>query len=146
MSSLSHLDGPSVDFIPDAAQWDRIGKEKSNAHIHSLTLVPTLTFYSYVLVQFMKEAARRRRHDTCALIVPLRSENARLANDKLPGLAADRTDQWRDLRPAMISRSGDAPEDAGVASANVIITRLRNRLVTYPSGAGRLAAKGAAKG
>jgi len=108
-----------------------------------VTLVPTLTFYTYVLVQFMKEAARRRRHDTCALIVPLRSENARLANDKLPGLAADRTDQWRDLRPAMISRSGDAPEDTAGASANVIITRLRNRLVTYPSGAGRLAAKGA---
>jgi hypothetical protein len=111
-----------------------------------LALVPTLTFYSYVLVQFVKEAARRRRHDTCALIVPLRRENARLANDSLPGFAADRTDQGRGLRLAMISRSGDASQDAAGASANVIITRLRNRLATYPSGAGRLAAKGAAKG
>jgi hypothetical protein len=111
-----------------------------------LTLVPTLTFYSYVLVQFMKEAARRRRHNTCALIVPLQSENARLANDRLREFAAHRADQWHDLRPTMISRSSDAPEDAGVASANVITTRLKNRLATYPSGAGRLAAKGAAKG
>lgn len=111
-----------------------------------LTLVPTLTFYSYVLVQFMKEAARRRHHDTCTLIVPLQSENARLANYRLREFAPNRADQWHDSRPAIIPRSSDAPEDAGVARANVITTRLKNRLADYQSDAGRLRAKGVAKG
>jgi hypothetical protein len=111
-----------------------------------LTLVPTLTFYSYVLVQFMKEAARRRHHDTCTLIVPLQSENTRLANYRVREFAANRADQGYDWRPAIISRSSDAPEDAGVARAKVITTRLKNRLAAYQSGAGRLGAKGAAKG
>jgi hypothetical protein len=36
-----------------------------------LVLLPTVAFYFYVLVQFWKEANRRRHHDTCAMIVPL---------------------------------------------------------------------------
>jgi len=111
-----------------------------------LTLVPTLTFYSYVLVQFMKEAARRRHHDTCTLIVPLQSENARLANYRLRESAPNRADQWYDSPPAIISRSSDAPEDAGIARAKVITARLKNRLGAYQPGAGRLGTKGAAKG
>lgn len=100
-----------------------------------LTLVPTLTFYFYVLVQFMKEAARRRHHDTCTLIVPLQSENVRLANYSLREFSASRRGE-----------SYDSREDAGAAHANVITTHLRNRLVAYQSGAARLAVKRAAKG
>ena len=51
-----------------------------------LTLVPTLSFYFYVLVQLMMEANRRRHHDTCTLIVPLHSvRSAEAEYDRLDG-------------------------------------------------------------
>jgi hypothetical protein len=42
----------------------------------ALGLLPTLSFYFFVLVQFWKEAKRRRRHERCAAIVLLHSTGA----------------------------------------------------------------------
>ena len=62
----------------------------------ALTLMPTLTFYFYVLVQFWKEAKRRRRHDTCVAIVPLHSVRAHDADSVPVG--------WPTARPVGGSR------------------------------------------
>jgi len=113
-----------------------------------LTLAPTLSFYFYVLVQFMKEATRRRNHDTCALIVPLHSESARQANYGAREFAAPRGGRSEDSRslaivPFAVAR---ANEDADSARAEVIVTQVKSRLAAYQGGTGRLAAKHVAKG
>jgi len=105
-----------------------------------LTLVPTLAFYFYVLVQFLKEAGRRRNHDTCALIVPLHSENARHANYGV-----------REFRPQRSSAASVAAttrerERTDSARAEIIVTHVKNRLAAISAGPARLPAKRAAKG
>jgi hypothetical protein len=101
-----------------------------------LTLVPTLSFYFYVLVQFVMEANRRRHHDTCTLIVPLHSvrsaeaEYDRLDDYKRAG-GNDMGDADPVLRPAVKQRPTQGP-----ASGQVLSSFLRDRL----------AAKYAAKG
>lgn len=97
-----------------------------------LTLVPTLSFYVYVLAQFVIEANRRRRRDTCVAIVPLQSVRAR---DKAkPELApiSEFTANLAEIEPP--------------AQAVVVSTFLKNRVTAFQSGTGRLAAKRAAKG
>jgi hypothetical protein len=101
-----------------------------------LALVPTLAFYFYVLVQFMKEAARRRNHDTCALIVPLHSENARHANYSVREFRAQQNG-------AATARDRGRTDSA---RAEIIVTQVKNRLAACAAGPARLAAKGAAKG
>ena len=110
-----------------------------------LTLLPTLSFYLYVLVQFMKEAARRRSHDTCALIVPLQSESARHANYGVRELAA-RPGKYENSPALSGVASAGGREDGGHAQGEVIVTQLKSRLAAYQGGTGRLAAKHAAKG
>jgi hypothetical protein len=108
-------------------------------------LLPALSFYLYVLVQFMKEASRRRNHDTCALIVPLHSEGPRHANHSVRELRPKRTNELRNSPPASApaaSGSGDAASER----AKVIVTQLKTRLAAYSSGTGRLAVDRAAKG
>lgn len=110
-----------------------------------LTLVPTLSFYFYVLVQFVMEANRRRRHDTCTLIVPLHSVRSaeadydRLDENDRPGgngiRSADRlppiVKEWPSRRPV---------------NGQVLSNLLSNRLSVILSQTGRLTAKHAAKG
>lgn len=113
-----------------------------------LTLLPTLGFYFYVLVQFMKEASRRRNHDTCALIVPLHAESARQANYSVREF---RSKQIREPRNSQVV-SAEPPtaeresEDVDSIRAKVIVTQPKNRLAAYSPGAERMAVKHAAKG
>ncbi len=111
-----------------------------------LTLVPTLTFYVYVLVQFVKEAARRGNQGSCARIVPLHSENARRANY---GVRESGTDPFQEFR---ISNAASAAPCSGKSlgadseRARVIVIRVKERLAAYSSGTGHLVVKRAAKG
>lgn len=111
-----------------------------------LTLVPTLSFYFYVLVQFVMEAKRRRHHDTCTLIVPLHSvRSAQAEYDRLDDYkqAGGNEDGSADpvFRPIAKERPSQNP-----SSGQVLSTFLRNRLSVISSEAGRLPAKRAAKG
>jgi hypothetical protein len=112
-----------------------------------LTLVPTLSFYFYVLVQFWAEATRRRRHDTCTMIVPLHSVRAAQAeydrqneNGRQPG--------GQDAAAATQTLESDADTQLLEAQphAKVLSTYLRNRFLVTPSQTARLAVKRAAKG
>jgi hypothetical protein len=112
-----------------------------------LTLVPTLSFYFYVLVQFWAEANRRRRHDTCMMIVPLHSVRSaeteyglRDESERQPG-ANDAAGATQPFQPVAVEQHSQGP-----APTNVPSTYLRNRFLTIPSQTGRLAAKRAAKG
>jgi hypothetical protein len=110
-----------------------------------LALVPTLSFYVYVLVQFRAEAHRRRQHDTCTMIVPLHSVHAR-------------DEEYNLRRPNETgSQTTATPELAKVSAANLaeiepparapdVATYPRNRVAAFQSGSGRLAVKRAAKG
>jgi hypothetical protein len=111
-----------------------------------LTLVPTLSFYFYVLVQFVMEASRRRHHDTCTLIVPLDSvRSAEAAYDRLEGNSQpggnDRGSADPLLRPIVKQRRS---QDS--ASGQAVSDFLRNRLAAISSQTGHLSAKHAAKG
>jgi hypothetical protein len=111
-----------------------------------LTIVPTLCFYCYVLVQFVMEANRRRRHETRTLIVPLRSVRSaetgydRHAANNLPG-GNDRGGAVPVLGPIADQRPSRSP-----SSGQALSTFLRNRLSMISSQTGRLPAKHAAKG
>ena len=111
-----------------------------------LTVVPTLSFYFYVLVQLVREANRRRHHDTCTLIVPLHSVRSAEAefdrldeNNQSGGSGIGSADPV--LRPIAEERRSQGP-----ASRQVLSNFLRNRLSVISSQTGRLAAKHAAKG
>jgi hypothetical protein len=111
-----------------------------------LTLVTTLSFYFYVLVQFVMEAIRRRRHDTRTLAVPLHSVRSadagydRLDEDDQPG-GNDRGSADPLLSPVAKQRTSQSP-----SSGQVLSTFLRNRLSVISSQTDRLPAKHAAKG
>jgi hypothetical protein len=112
-----------------------------------LTLVPTLSFYFYVLVQFWAEANRRRRHDTCVMIVPLHAVRSaeteygpRNESDRQPS-ANGAAGATQTFQPVTVERRSQGP-----APANVPPTHLRNRFLTIPSQTRRPAAKRAAKG
>ncbi len=100
-----------------------------------VTLVPTLSFYCYVLAQFVREAGRRRMHDTCALIVPLRSETARRgrpAQDPPMPVFAQQTHRFQADDPDRIK---------------FVVTQPKNRLASYQGEATtHLAVKHTAKG
>jgi hypothetical protein len=100
-----------------------------------LTLVPTVSFYFYVLVQFWAEANRRRHHDTCAMIVPLRSVR-RMEHES--GIAA--------TPEAASEYAADLGEIEPSADATVVSTYLKNRVAAFQSGTGRLGVKRSAKG
>lgn len=111
-----------------------------------LALVPTLSFYFYVLVQFVVEANRRRHHDTCTLIVPLHSVRSaeagydRLDENNPPG-GNDMGNADPVLRPIAKQRPSQSP-----SSGQVLSTFLSNRLSVTSSQTDRLPAKHAAKG
>jgi hypothetical protein len=88
-----------------------------------LGLLPTLSFYFYVLVQFWKEAKRRRHHDACVATVSLHSVRAPAADS----VAAD--------RPRSRSNSGSERTERS-ARAEIAATYLKNRLSVVPSGTG----------
>src|ERR1700728_5451932 len=81
MSPLFDLDGGGVRSTLDSARGTESGKRTTMPILIVLTLVPTLSFYFYVLVQLVMEANRRRHHDTCTLIVPLHSVRSAEADD-----------------------------------------------------------------
>src|ERR1700683_2036564 len=86
MSPLFDLDGGGVRSTLDSARGTEAGKRTTMPILIVLTLVPTLSFYFYVLVQLVMEANRRRHHDTCTLIVPLHSvRSAEADDDRLDG-------------------------------------------------------------
>ncbi len=114
-----------------------------------LTLVPTISFYFYVLVQFAMEANRRRHHDTCATIVPLHSLSEREEERILGSFEESRSRPVEEIHPVPVSRPGKGydPTQAGSpARAAVVPTYLKNRITAYQAGTGRLAVKRAAKG
>jgi hypothetical protein len=111
-----------------------------------LTLVPTLSFYFYVLVQLVMEANRRRHHDTCTLIVPLHSvRSAEAEYDRLDGQkrAGGNDIGGADPVPAPIAEQRPSP---GPARGQVLSNFLRNRLSVMGPQTGGLSAKRAAKG
>src|SRR6202034_538792 len=73
MSPLFDLDGGGVVSTLDSARGTGSRRRTAMPLLVVLTVVPTLSFYFYVLAQFVIEANRRRHHDTCTLIVPLHS-------------------------------------------------------------------------
>lgn len=99
----------------------------------ALALVPTLSFYFYVLVQFWREATRRRRHDTCVTVVPMHSVRTQ---EPISGTVA-----WPSFRPAPGSNSIERP-----ARARVLAMYLDDRRAAHASASGRLPLKQAAKG
>ncbi|HTP87118.1 MAG TPA: hypothetical protein VMJ34_09220 [Bryobacteraceae bacterium] len=107
-----------------------------------VTLVPTLSFYFYVLVQFAREANRRRRRHTRALVLPLQKEayDALEMDDGEPRVA-EIAIASRIARPA----AALAPE-AAPAEDKVVPTYLKSRFAVYASQTGRLAPRRAAKG
>jgi hypothetical protein len=112
-----------------------------------LTLVPTLSFYFYVLVQFWAEANRRRHHDTCTMIVPLHSVRAAQAEYDLqneyesqPG-AQDTALATHALEPGAEERLSKQPPHPKVLS-----TYLQNRFLAIRSQTARLQVRRAAKG
>jgi hypothetical protein len=110
-----------------------------------LTLVPTLSFYFYVLVQFWTEANRRRHHDTCTMIVPLHSVRSAqaeydLRNEPQPGA--------QDTDVATHTLESGAHEQLSEAQphARVLSTYPKNRFLAIPSQTVRPAVRRAAKG
>jgi hypothetical protein len=98
-----------------------------------LALLPTVAFYFYVLVQFWKEANRRRHHDTCAMIVPLHPvRTSEIGSDKAT---------W----PGFPSVSG-RERTARPERARVLEMCLNNRRAARVSEPACSAAKQAAKG
>ena len=112
----------------------------------AVTIVPTLSFYFYVLVQFMKEATRRRNHDTCALIVPLHSESARHANYGVRDFTGPGLRQTEGSPAISIAPSVENRDCGGSERAEVIVTQLKSRLSAFQGRTARLAAKHAGKG
>src|ERR1700728_4113803 len=80
MSPLFDLDGGGVRSVLDSARGTESGRTTTMPLLIVLTMVATLSFYFYVLVQFVMEAIRRR-HDTCTLAVPLHSVRSADAGD-----------------------------------------------------------------
>jgi hypothetical protein len=111
-----------------------------------LTIVPTLSFYFYVLVQFWAEA-RRRRHDTLAMIVPLKSIHAHEEeyNRRRLDESASQAAAKPELAPVS-ELAADLAEIDPPARAAVVATYLRNRVAAFQSGTGRLAVRRTAKG
>jgi len=146
MSPLFDLDGGGVRSPLDSARGTEPGRGTTMPILIVLTLVPTLSFYFYVLVQFVMEAKRRRHHDTCTLIVPLHSVRSaeaaygRLEENYQPG-GNDMGIADPVLRPIANERLYQGP-----AAGQVLSTFLRNRLSVISSQTGRLTAKHAAKG
>jgi hypothetical protein len=98
-----------------------------------LGLLPTLSFYFFVLVEFWKESKRRRRQERCAAIVQLHSTRAR----ELESVSV----AW----PGPRSLSG--PELAGrPAGVTVVPKYSKNRLAVLAYEPGRLALNRSAKG
>src|SRR5271170_4100136 len=98
-----------------------------------LGLLPTLSFYFFVLVQFWKEAKRRRRHERCAGIVRLHSARAP-ESEYVPAAS-----------PGPRSLSG--PELTERPAGVTVVTKYsKNRLAVLPFGTGRLALNRSAKG
>lgn len=98
-----------------------------------LGLLPTLSFYFFVLVQFWKEAKRRRRHERFAAIVRLHSARAQ-ESDYVPAASPG---------PRSLSGPELTERPAGVT---VVTKYLKNRLAVLPCGPGRLALNRSAKG
>jgi hypothetical protein len=114
-----------------------------------LTLVPTVSFYFYVLVQFWAEANRRRHHDTCAMIVPLESMRAREQEEEHNprGRHESRSRRAVEPEPAPVSElAADWAEIEPPARSAVVAAHLGNRVAAFPSGTERLATRRAAKG
>jgi len=146
MSPLFDLDGGGVRSALDSARGTESGKRTTMPILIVLTLVPTLSFYFYVLVQLVMEANRRRHHDTCTLIVPLHSvRSAEAEYDRLDGQkqAPGNDIGSADPLPGPIAKQ---PPSQGTADGQVLSNFLRNRLSVIGSQTGRLSAKGAAKG
>ncbi len=99
----------------------------------ALGLLPTLSFYFFVLVQFWKEAKRRRRHERCTPIVRLHSARAR-ESESVPVA-------W----PGPRSLSGPGLTERP-ADVTVVKKYSKNRLAVLPYGPGRLALNRSAKG
>jgi hypothetical protein len=113
-----------------------------------LTLVPPLSFYVYVLVQFWAEA-RRRRHDTLVMIVPLQSISAREDEGKYNSRDLSDSGSSTSAKPELPTVSefvSDLAEIDPPARASVVATYLRNRVDAFQSGTGRLAVRRSAKG
>ena len=111
-----------------------------------LTVVPTLSFYFYVLAQFVIEANRRRHHDTCTLIVPLHSVRSAEADcDRLDENNRPGGNEVRSADPLPRPIAKERPSQRPV-NGQVLSNFLRNRLSVISSQTGRLAAKHAAKG
>ena len=111
-----------------------------------LTMVATLSFYFYVLVQFVMEAIRRRRHDTCTLAVPLHSvRSADAGNDRLDEENQPGRNDMESADPVLSPIAKQRPSQSP-SSGQVLSTFLRNRLSVISTQTGRLPAKHAAKG
>jgi hypothetical protein len=111
-----------------------------------LALVPTLSFYFYVLVQFVMEANRRRHHDTCTLIVPLHSvRSAEAEHDRLDENHQSGGHDIGSADPVLRPIPKERPSQ-GPAGGQVLANLLRNRLSVISSQTGRLAAKHGPKG
>jgi hypothetical protein len=113
----------------------------------ALVMAPTLSFYFYVLVQFWKEAGRRRNHLTSAGIVPLPSAGVRRAELELERAIARATGADHVTVAASAPRlAAELARAERSERAKVVATYLKNRLAVIPSGTGRLAVKRSAKG
>lgn len=108
----------------------------------AITLVPTLSFYFYVLVQFAKEAIRRRRRHTRALVLPLKNREY----DALEMREHEPRVDEIDVASQISQPSGTQGARAAAAPPEVLPAHLKNRFVVYASQTGRLAAKRAVKG
>jgi len=110
-----------------------------------LTMVATLSFYFYVLVQFVMEAIRRR-HDTCTLAVPLHSvRSADAGNDRLDEENQPGRNDMESADPVLSPIAKQRPSQSP-SSGQILSTFLRNRLSVISTQTGRLPAKHAAKG
>jgi hypothetical protein len=111
-----------------------------------LTLVPTLSFYFYVLVQFWAEA-KRRRHDTLAMIIPLHSIRAHEEEYNRRRLDEGASQATAKPELAPVSEIGaDLAEIEPPARAAVVATSLKNSVAAIQSGTGRLGVRRTAKG
>jgi len=146
MSPLFDLDGGGVRSTLDSARGTESGKRTTMPILIVLTLVPTLSFYFYVLVQLVMEANRRRHHDTCTLIVPLHSvRSAEADDDWLDGHKQAGGIDIGSADPVLVPIAKQRPPQ-GPASGRVLSNFLSNRLWVMGSQTGRLSAKRAAKG
>src|SRR5580658_7055489 len=146
MSPLFDLDGGGVRSPLDSARGTESGKRTTMPIFIVLTLVPTLSFYFYVLVQLLMEANRRRHHDTCTLIVPLHSvRSAEAERDRLDGYrqAGGNDSGSGNAIPGAVAKKRPSQ---GAASGQVLSNFLRNRLSAMGSQTVQLSAKRAAKG